>query len=51
MKLHLLVSKLYIYQNVRCNDKKKQLSVALITCNLHSTSSNVVAEQNYVKTR
>ena len=23
MKVHLLVSELYIYQNVRCNDKKK----------------------------
>ena len=26
-KVHLLVSELYIYQNVRCNDKKKRYVV------------------------
>ena len=24
IKVHLLVSELYIYQNARCNDKKKE---------------------------
>jgi len=31
IKLHLLVSELYIYQNARCNDKKKKLCMCLVT--------------------
>ena len=31
IKLHLLVSELYIYQNARCNDKKKKDTVNYVT--------------------
>ena len=29
IKVHLLVSELYVYQNARCNDKKKMLDCVL----------------------
>ena len=36
IRVHLLVSELYIYQNVRCKDKKKQCTFVLICCRLDS---------------
>ena len=34
IKVHLLVSELYVYQNARCNDKKKKKTYPLyaLTC-------------------
>ena len=29
LKVHLLVSELYIYQNARCNDKKKRVAILI----------------------
>jgi len=32
IKVNLLVSELYIYQNARCNDKKENINVAGMVC-------------------
>jgi len=33
MKMHLLVSELYVYQNARCNNKKKSDNMCLFFIN------------------
>jgi len=45
IKVHLLVSGLYIYQNARCNDKKKLFEVLLpcTTCSVKFYSSATTA--------
>ena len=37
IKVHLLVSELYIYKNARCNDKKmiKKLKNSNASCGIH----------------
>ena len=51
MKVHLLVSELYIYQNVRRNDKKMLQTVGVLTgyCKDSDVSSGAIKGECMIK--
>jgi hypothetical protein len=48
IKVHLLVSELYIYQNARCNDKKKIAVLITVFVNFAKLMTTFCTKHSYI---